>query len=90
MSPVHEAGNRIEPAPSEAEQIGVAIPDDATLGYCWDNGNMAPVISRTMVIDGDELWSLSSEWGWNSPEAPATLQVNDLGSFERIGRVQIS
>ena len=50
----------------EAEQIGVAIPDDATLGYCWDNGNMAPVISRTMVIDGDELWSLSSEWGWNS------------------------
>ena len=51
----------------EAERIGVAIPDDATLGYCWDNGNMAPVISRTMVIDGDELWSLSSEWGWSSP-----------------------
>jgi len=73
----------------EAERIGVAIPDGATLGYCWDNGNMAPVINRTMVIDGDELWSLSSEWGWISPEAPATLQVNDLGSFERIGRVQI-
>jgi hypothetical protein len=73
----------------EAERIGIAIPDDATLGYCWDNGNLAPVISRTMVIDGDELWSLSSEWGWSSPEAPATLQVNDLGSLERIGRVQI-
>ncbi|MEO0492300.1 MAG: beta-propeller domain-containing protein [Actinomycetota bacterium] len=73
----------------EAERVGVAIPDGAVLGYCWDNGNRAPVISRTMVIDGDELWSLSSEWGWPSPEAPATLQVNDLGSLERIGRVQI-
>ena len=71
----------------EAERIGVAIPDDATLGHCWDNGNMAPVISRTMVIDGDELVP-EPGMGLELSEAPATLQVNDLGSFERIGRVR--
>ncbi|MEM8706240.1 MAG: beta-propeller domain-containing protein, partial [Actinomycetota bacterium] len=73
----------------EAARMGFDIPEGSTLAYCWDNGNQSPVISRSMVIDGDEIWTLSSEWGWPSPEAPAQLQVNDLGSLERIGRVNV-
>ena len=71
----------------KAEQIGVAIPDDATLGYCWDNGNMAPVISRTMVIDGDEPVP-EPEWG-GTPRGAGNAPGQRPWLFERIGRVQI-
>ncbi|MEM9201665.1 MAG: beta-propeller domain-containing protein, partial [Actinomycetota bacterium] len=73
----------------EAERIGFVIPDGATIGYCWDNGNQAPVVSRTMVINADELWTLSSDWGYASPESPVRLQVNDIASFERLDHLNI-
>ena len=73
----------------EADRIGLDLSADATVVMCWDEGYGAPVISRTIVLNGDELWTLSSTWGYPSPESPARLQINDLGSLQRIDHLQI-
>lgn len=74
----------------EAERADLRVPDDASLWMCYPRGNQMPTIVRTMVIDGDELWTFGIEWGWISPEAQGTLQVNDLSSLERLDRITLS
>ena len=73
----------------EAKRAGIDLPTDATIGYCWQDGNQAPAISRTMVINADELWTLSSDWGWPSPQSPARLQINDMTSLERLDHLTV-
>ena len=74
----------------EAGRIGIALPPDATLWMCWPRWNQMPTIVRTMVLDGDELWTLGNESGWYAPDQPATLQINDLTSLERLDRINLS
>ncbi len=71
----------------EAERVGLDIPSDSELVICWRNDNL-PVISRTMVIDGDELWSISGQWGLN-PNSPARIQLNDLFDLDVLDVIQI-
>ncbi len=73
----------------EAERLGFDLPAGTTIAYCWQDGNQAPVISRTMVINADELWTLSSDWGWPSPQSPARLQINDMSSLERLDHLTV-
>ena len=42
-----------------------------------------------MVINADELWTLSSDWGWPSPQSPARLQINDMTSLERLDHLTV-
>ena len=67
----------------DAARAGVTLPEGQTLVLCWDEGFGAPVISRSLILDGNELWTLSSQWGHDSG-SPARLQVNDLASLERL------
>jgi hypothetical protein len=71
----------------EAERIGLDLPSDSTLVICWRNEQL-PVIGRTMVIDGDELWSISGQWGLN-PQSPARVQLNDLFDLDLLETIQI-
>ncbi|MEM9467388.1 MAG: beta-propeller domain-containing protein [Actinomycetota bacterium] len=73
----------------EADRVGLDIPTDDTLVMCWDEGYGAPIISRTMVINADELWTLSSTWGYPSPDSPARLQINDIASLDRLDHLTI-
>ncbi len=73
----------------DAERAGFTVPDDVTIVMCWEEGYGAPIISRTMVINADELWTLSSTWGWPSTESPARLQVNDISTFERLDHLTV-
>lgn len=73
----------------EAERIGIELPPANSLWMCWPHWNQMPTIVRTLVLDGDELWTLGSEWGYPSPDSPATLQINDLTSLERLGRIDL-
>ena len=74
----------------EAERMDLIVPDGSTLWMCWPQWYQMPTIVRTMVIDGDELWTFGTEWGWASPDAPGTLQINDLGDLERLGRITLN
>ncbi len=71
----------------EAERIGLELPSDSTLVICWRNEQL-PVIGRTMVIDGDELWSISGQWGLN-PQSPARVQLNDLFDLDLLETIHI-
>jgi hypothetical protein len=73
----------------EATRIGFDVAEDAAIVMCWDEGYGAPVINRTMVINADELWTLSSDWGWSTPEAPARLQINAIDGLERLDHLSI-
>ena len=73
----------------EAERMEITLPPDASLWMCWPHWNQMPTIVRTLVLDGDELWTLGTDWGYASPDAPATLQVNDLTSLERLDRISL-
>ncbi len=74
----------------EAERLGVEFDPDHDLVICWNNYNEMPTITRTMVLDGDELWTLSSPWGHYSGEGPARLQINDLSDLDRLDAITIS
>jgi len=56
-------------------------------GICWRSEQL-PVIGRTMVIDGDELWSFSGQWGLNA-QSPARIQLNDLFDLDELDSIQI-
>ena len=71
-----------------AEEFGVEIPEETALVWCWQSYNL-PVINRTMVINSDELWTLSSAWGYLSPDSPARLQINDIVSLERLDHLTV-
>ena len=71
----------------EAERLGVET--DGTLLLCWPTGNGMPTISRSMVLPGGELWTVSSPWGWLGGENPARLQVNDLTNLDRIDALNL-
>lgn len=71
----------------EAEHLGLDVPADSALVICWPNEQL-PVIGRTMVIDGDQLWSFSGQWGLNS-QSPARIQLNDLFELDRLDSIQI-
>ncbi len=75
----------------EAQRLEIdVVDDDEELVICWSHfEQQMPTINRTMVMNGDELWSLSSPWGYYSGEAPARLQVNDLIDLDRLGVVTI-
>jgi len=74
-------------ARQEAEAAGLSIRDDERLLVCWQ-GYQMPAIGRTMVIDRDELWSVSGRWGVSSSD-PARVQVNDLAGLNRLAAVDI-
>lgn len=74
----------------EAERMEIPVSDGATIWMCWPRWNQMPTIVRTMVLDGDELWTLGTEWGYASPDAPGTLQINDLKDLERLDRVTLN
>lgn len=74
----------------EAERMNLPVPDDAGIWLCWPRWNQMPTIVRTMVLDGDELWTLGTDWGHPSPDAPGTLQINDLNDLERLGRIVLN
>ena len=69
-----------------ADEFGVEVPPETSLVWCWPSYSL-PTISRSVVLDGDELWTLSSAWGYPAPESPVRLQINDLESFERLGHL---
>ena len=71
----------------EAQRLGLVLPADSSLVMCWPNEQL-PMIGRTMVIDGDELWSISGQWGID-PQAPARIQLNDLFDLDRLDSIQI-
>jgi len=73
----------------EASNIGIEFDDDEELVVCWSNYQQIPTINRTMVLNTDELWSLSSPWGYYSGDGPVRLQVNDLIDLDRIGVVAV-
>jgi beta propeller domain-containing protein len=71
----------------EAARIGVET--DGTLVMCYPIGDGMPQISRSIVLPGGELWTVSSAWGWLGGQNPARLQVNDLTTLERLGAVNL-
>lgn len=71
----------------EAASLGVQV--DGRLIACWPEGNGMPQISRSIVLPDDELWTVSSAWGWLGGSGPARLQVNDLSSFERLAAIDL-
>jgi len=73
----------------EAETAGLQLAGDEELAYCWSNFQQTPTINRTMVLNADELWSLSTPWGYYSGDGPVRLQVNDLIDHDRLGVVAI-
>ena len=74
----------------EAARIDLPIPDGAGVWMCWPRWNQMPTIVRTMVLGGDELWTLGTDWGYPSPDAPGTLQINDLYDLDRLGRITLN
>ncbi|MDG1876684.1 MAG: beta-propeller domain-containing protein [Acidimicrobiales bacterium] len=74
----------------EAERMEIPVSDGATIWMCWPGWNQMPTIVRTIVLDGDELWTLGTEWGYASPDAPGTLQINDLKDLGRLDRVTLN
>ena len=74
--------------PRGSRACRIDLPTDATIGYCWQDGNQAPAISRTMVINADELWTLSSDWA-GRPAEPGPLQINDMTSLERLDHLTV-
>ena len=73
----------------EAQEIDWVIPAGETPVWCWSTENQIPTIARSLIIDSDELWTISSPWGYYSAESPARLQVNDLHSLERLETVDL-
>ena len=73
----------------EAGRIDLPVPDDASIWMCWPHWNQMPTVVRTMVLGGDELWTLGNERGWYAPDQAATLQINDLTSLERLDRIDL-
>ncbi|MDW3217497.1 MAG: beta-propeller domain-containing protein [Acidimicrobiales bacterium] len=71
----------------EAERAGVPI--EGTLIACWPDSDGMPQISRSIVLPGDELWTVSSPWGWLGGSNPARLQVNDLTTFDRLDAIDL-
>jgi hypothetical protein len=71
----------------EADRLGLDIPSDSSIVICWRSEQL-PVIGRTMVIDGDELWSFSGQWGLNA-QSPARIQLNDLFDLDELDSIQI-
>ncbi len=72
----------------EAANIGVEFDADEELVVCWSNYQQIPTINRTMVLNTDELWSLSSPSGYYNGDGPVRLQVNDLIDLDRLGVIE--
>ena len=75
-------------ADEELRQAGVFDADEV-LVTCWHGGQQMPQISRSLVLPGGELWTVSSPWGWLGGDGPARLQINDLLSLARIDAIEI-
>ena len=71
----------------EAARIQLEVEGDLVI--CWDEGNQIPTILRSMVLDGDELWTISTEWGWLGGNSDARIQINDLASLVRLDVVEV-
>ncbi len=72
------------------ETMGASF-DDKHIVICWGGVHSRDplwAIGRTMVIDRDELWSISGRRG-PSALAPARIQVNDLTSLARLDVIEI-
>ena len=71
----------------EAERIGVDLASDERIEICYP-GEQLDQIVRSMVI-GEELWTLSFPWGDIGGHSNGRLQVNDIGSLERLDAVSV-
>ena len=72
----------------DAERAGVTFPDDVRILICYPGEETSSRrIVRTMVLPGDELWSMSTRYGDLSGRETARLQVNDLLPLQRLGVV---
>ena len=66
----------------QAAEAGIEIAEGELLVSCWDEQRRLPVIARSMVINSDELWTLSGSGSYLSPSNSVRLQLNDLSSLE--------
>ncbi len=74
----------------EAARLGVVFDNGDYLVNCWDDSYNLTQISRSLVTGGDELWTVSFPWGYLDPSESARLQVNDLGTLERLAVVNVN
>jgi len=73
----------------EAVRLGVTFAAGEYLLNCWDNRNNMISISRSMVIGGDELWTVSGRWGYLDPSVSARVQVNGLTTLDRLAVINL-
>ena len=74
---------------TEAPRAGVDLTDGQRIEICWPIGVGVNQISRSLMLPGQELWTLSSLYGDTSGQQVGRLQVNDLASLERLAVVHL-
>ncbi len=69
----------------EAERVGLTLAPDERIVACWPE-EAARSIVRSLVVGGDELWTLSYQYG--DPSQPALLRANAIADLAPLATVQ--